>query len=132
MLIVSQTACRKTKFIQNLAKNKIFGEPKNVFWLTKIELPKHREQNIGTCFNRVPVSFLCPQTLDDFNMHLDFFQKKRENVIVNDSVMGKKIYLISLLSWTTFLALLTDFANFLTVARKFNFSCVYVFHTIYP
>ena len=23
-------------------------------------------------------------------------------------------------------------ANFLTVSRKFNFTCVYVFHTIYP
>ena len=131
MLIVSQTAYKKTKFIQNSAKNEKFGEPKNVFWLTKIELPKYREQNIATCFNGVPVRFLYPQTLDDFNMHLDFFQKKSENVIVNDSAMGKKIYLISLLSWATFLALLTDFKNFLTVARKFNFSCVYVFHTIY-
>ena len=25
-----------------------------------------------------------------------------------------------------------DFANFLTVSQKFNFTCVYVFHTIYP
>ena len=25
-----------------------------------------------------------------------------------------------------------NFANVLTVARKFNFTCVYVFHTIYP
>ena len=25
-----------------------------------------------------------------------------------------------------------NFSNFLTVARKFNFTCVYVFHTIYP
>ena len=24
-----------------------------------------------------------------------------------------------------------DFANFLSVARKFNFTCVYVFHTIH-
>ena len=25
-----------------------------------------------------------------------------------------------------------DFANFLTVSRKFDFTCVYVFHTMYP
>ena len=24
------------------------------------------------------------------------------------------------------------FASFLTVARKFNYNCVYIFHTIYP
>ena len=26
----------------------------------------------------------------------------------------------------------TDFANFLTVSRKFEFTCVYIFHTISP
>lgn len=25
-----------------------------------------------------------------------------------------------------------NFANFLTVSRKFGFTCVYIFHTIYP
>ena len=25
-----------------------------------------------------------------------------------------------------------NFANFLSVEQKFNFTCVYVFHTIYP
>ena len=25
-----------------------------------------------------------------------------------------------------------DFSNFSTVSRKYGFSCVYVFHTIYP
>ena len=25
-----------------------------------------------------------------------------------------------------------EFSNFLTVSRKYGFSCVYVFHTIYP
>ena len=40
----------------------------------------------------------------------------------------KIIYLISFLSWTTF----RDFANFLAVSRKFNFTCLYVFQTMYP
>ena len=25
-----------------------------------------------------------------------------------------------------------DFSNFLTVSRKYGYSCLYVFHTIYP
>ena len=25
-----------------------------------------------------------------------------------------------------------DFSNFLTVSRKYGFTCVFVFHTIYP
>ena len=27
---------------------------------------------------------------------------------------------------------LEEFANFLTVSRKFGLTCVYIFHTIYP
>ena len=55
----------------------MFGELKNLLWLTKIELSKDRQQNISICFHGVHVRFLCLPTLDDFNMHLDFFQKKR-------------------------------------------------------
>ena len=77
VIIFGQTGYSKITFIQNLAKNKMFGELKNLFWLTKIELSKDREQNISICFHGVHVRFLCLPTLDDFNMHLDFFQKKR-------------------------------------------------------
>ena len=72
------------------------------------KLLKDREQNISSCFPGVLVRFLYPQTLDDFKIYFDFFQMNRENDIVNDIAMGEKIYLISLLSWTTFLVLLTD------------------------
>ena len=63
-----------------------------------------------------------------------FFLKKKEkgNGIVNDSVMGEKIYnkLIVMDDVSGFADISNDFANFLTVARRFNFICVYVFHTI--
>ena len=75
VLIVGQTGRQKTMFTQNLAKNKLFGKLKNVFWLTKIELSKDREQNIATSFHGIPLRFLYPWTSDDFNMHLDFFSK---------------------------------------------------------
>ena len=77
VLIFGQTGCGETTFTQNLAKNKMFSELKNLFWLSKVELSKDREQNISTCFYRVPLTFLYPQTLNDFNMHLDFFLKEK-------------------------------------------------------
>ena len=36
VLIFGQTGCGKTTFTQNLAKNKMFSELKNLFWLSKI------------------------------------------------------------------------------------------------
>ena len=35
VLIVGRTGCRKTTFIQNLAKNQMLGELKNVFLANK-------------------------------------------------------------------------------------------------
>ena len=65
----------------------MFGELKNVFRLTRIEHSKGRKQNISTSFHGKPVRFLYLRTLDDSNMHLEFFQKKRENDIVNDRMI---------------------------------------------
>ena len=69
-LIVGQTGCNKTTFIQNLAKNKIFAKLKEIFWLSKIILSQDREQDISSCFD-LKVNFKYPQTLIDFNMELD-------------------------------------------------------------
>ena len=33
ILVVGQTRCGKTTFIEKLAKNKLFGELKEIFWL---------------------------------------------------------------------------------------------------
>ena len=46
ILVLGQTACRKTTFVQNLGKNKFFGQIKDVIWLTKIVLSRQREENI--------------------------------------------------------------------------------------
>ena len=38
MLVVGQTRCGKTLFVQKLGKNKIFGSMDSVDWISKIEL----------------------------------------------------------------------------------------------
>ena len=50
ILVVSRTGCGKTTFVQNLAENKLFGDIKEVFWISKIDLSKEREDNIRDCF----------------------------------------------------------------------------------
>ena len=44
----------------------------------------------------------------------------------------KKAIGIVLLSWATFLVSSSKFPNFLTVARKFGYHCLYIFHAIHP
>ena len=47
---VGQTGCGKTTFVQNLAKNKMFGEIKMTDWVSKIKLSEKREDNIRKFF----------------------------------------------------------------------------------
>ena len=47
ILVVGQTGCGKTSFVQSLGKNKIFGDGlTGVNWVSKINLTKNREDEI--------------------------------------------------------------------------------------
>ena len=51
ILIVGRTGCWKTTFIQNLGKNRTFGNDIiEVFWVSKIFLNKDREDAIRDSF----------------------------------------------------------------------------------
>ena len=133
-LIVGQTSCGKTTFIQKPGKKKIFGDLKEIYWIKKIPLSTQREKSISSCFQK-NVDFKYRQTVDEFNMRLTCFQRKRH--IDNDIgvVMGENIIFDKLIVMDDVSGLADksdDFANFLTVSRKFSFTCVYVFHAMYP
>ena len=53
ILIVGQTGCGKATSIQKIAKNNLFGELKEIFWISKIPLSAKREKNISTCFKNL-------------------------------------------------------------------------------
>ena len=139
ILVLGRTECGKTTFIQNLAINDFFGELKIVKWVSGIRLSKKREAEIESNFN-CEVNFAYPNDKDELADKIEEYKlesdsqtdendeennvnsfgenKKRDKLIVFDDVSG-----------------LADdskkFASFLTVARKYNYSCIYAFHTIY-
>ena len=138
ILVVGQTGCGKTTFVRNLAKNKMFGDMKEVYWLSKISLSRDRENNIENnidCFG-VNVDFKYPKNLEEFDVCLDFFQRRKEKAnTCNNNFMGENTLLNRLIVMddiSGFADKSENSANFLTVSRKFGFSCVYIFHTIYP
>ena len=71
ILIVGRTGCGKTTFVQNLAKNQLFGDIKEVFWISKLELPTGRENNITDCFENQDVQFNYPNNVEDFDYLLE-------------------------------------------------------------
>ena len=50
VIVVRRTGCGKTTFVQTLAENKLFGDIKEVFWMSKTDLSEKREDNIRDCF----------------------------------------------------------------------------------
>ena len=81
ILVVGRTGGGKTTFIQNLGKNIISGEIKEVTWLSKISLSREREKNIKSCFIDEQIDFKYPNTVEDFDDLLEFFQRKKHPVM---------------------------------------------------
>ena len=108
----------------------MLGGLKEIFWISKISLSSQREGNIRSCFKK-HVEFKYTNN----NMYLDFFQRKRDtesndNILMGEDNVFNKLIVIDDVSG---LADKSDnFANILTVSKKFTFTCVYVFYTIYP
>ena len=137
-MIVGRTGCGKTTFIQNLGKNRMFGKDiKSVFWVSKIRLSGEKEDVIRESFSEQTVKFTYPNNLDEFNYLIDFFKSEKMPESNSESSQGGKIEVEKFIVMDDVSGLADrceDFSNFLTVSRKYGFSCVLinVFHTIYP
>ena len=135
VLIVGRTGCGKTTFIQKLAQNKIFGSDiVNVFWISKIFLCPERKETIRNCFVDQIVQFAHPNNIEDFNYLIDNFMSER-SPSTSENDLGELTQINKLIITDDVSGLADksdDFSNFLTVSRKYGFSCAYVFDTVYP
>ena len=75
ILVVGQTGCRKTTFIQNIAKIDLFGESKEIFWISKISFSTERE-DIKSCFKKY-LDFKYSQNLHNFKHGIRLFSEKK-------------------------------------------------------
>ena len=137
ILIVGRTECGKTTFMQKLALNNFFGKLKKTEWVSGIELSKTREAEIETNFS-CKVDFHYPSDEDELGDQLDQFKLESKSNELNNlknvkNIFGEKSVHDRLIVFDYVSGLANDskkFVSFLTVARKY--SCVYIFHTIYP
>ena len=82
ILIVRRTSCSKTTLVQNLDKNKLFGDVKEVYWISRIELSKYREKNIRDCFVDQTINFDYPNNVEEFNDLLEVYTRKKKSIIL--------------------------------------------------
>ena len=138
VLVLGRTDCGKTSFVQKLALYDFFGTLKTAKWVSGIQLNESREAQIESNFS-CDISFYYPNDvsdlvdlIDEFKLEVESEETDYENVI---SVFGEKINRDRLIVFDDVSGLAdksNKFASFLTVARKYKYNCVYIFHTIYP
>ena len=139
VLVLGRTDCGKTSFVQKLALYDFFGRIKTAKWVSGIHLNESREAQIESNFS-CDISFYYPNDVNDLVDLIDEFKleveseenENNDNVI---SVFGEKINRDRLIVFDDVSGLAdksNKFASFLTVARKYKYNCVYIFHTIYP
>ena len=110
----------------------MFGDIKEVFWISKIELSRERVTNIKECFVGQDVQFNYPNNLEDFDYLLEMGKRNKATYIEND--LGEERLLDKLIVMDDVFGLADksdDSANFLTVSRKYGITCIYIFDTIY-
>ena len=56
----------------------MFGDIKEVYWLSREDKIREREENVSKYFNK-HVDFKYPKSIEDFILCLDFFQRKKKN-----------------------------------------------------
>ena len=138
VLIVGKTGCRKTYFVQILGLHNFFGKIVKVEWVSSIRLSKSREAKIQSCFDS-KVEFLDTQDIEDLKELIETFELRSENLVENDSV-NNSVYgenkimdpLIVMGDVSSLADTCKEFADFLTITRKYRYHCVYVFHIIIP
>ena len=139
ILVLGRTECGKTSFVQKLALYDFFGTLKNAKWVSGIKLNTTREAEIESNFS-CDISFYYPNDVNDLvdlieEFKLEVETEKTDNENQNVTVFGEKIIRDRLIVFDDVSGLADNsnkFVNFLTVARKYKYNCVYIFHTIYP
>ena len=139
ILVLGCTECGKTSFVQKLALYDFFGTLKNAKWISGIKLNESREAEIESNFS-CQTSFYYPNDvneladlLEEFKLEVETEKTDKQNNNVN--IFGEVIDRDRLIVFDDVSGLAdysNKFASFLTVARKYKYNCVYIFHTIYP
>ena len=141
MLVVGQTCCGKTSYVQRLGKNKMFGSIDSVDWISKIELTVATEHQIRESFCYASVEFHYLNDLDEFETISELLKDNKSDVTNNNNAkaddfgMGEKDIFDRLIVMDDVSGLADKskkFCCFLTVSWKYRYSCIYIFHIVFP
>ena len=120
-------------FLQKLGLHNFFGEIVETESISGIEISKTIEAEIPSCFGN-EVEFYNASSPDDLKKLIETVDSvENDDVNINDSVYGENKIMDRLILMDNVSGIADcckEFADFLTVSRKYRYHCVYVFHII--
>ena len=124
--------------VQKLGKNKMLGSIESVDWISKIELSTAREHQIREIFSYASVEFHYPNDVGEIETILELLKDNKSDVNdieADDLGIGEKDIFDRLIVMDDVSALAdksNEFCSFLTVSRKYRYSCIYIYHIVFP
>ena len=140
ILVVGRTNCGKTTFIEKLGLNNFFGQIVKTEWISGKTIDKKREGEIQSYFKNETEVHVAEDE-DELKALIETFKQRSEENEDNqnnknnnvNSLFGenKKLDRLIIMDDVSGIADTSKyFSNFLTVSRKYGYTCVYVFHVI--
>ena len=119
----------------------MFGSIDSVDWISKIELSVAKEHQMRDIFCHASVEFHYPNDLAEFETILELLKDNKSdvNININDeaddlAIVEKDVFdRLFVMDYVSGLAdKSNEFCSFLTVSRKYRYSCIYIFHIVFP
>ena len=123
-----------------MAVNNFFSDIQICYWVSGVSISLAREAEIQSFF-ACPVEFFNVDDYEDLNLLINNLKERNEDTIdsennVNNNIYGENKKLDHLIVMDDVSGIADsprcDFANFLTVSRKYRYNVVYAFHVIKP
>ena len=132
--MLGKTSLGKTYFIQNVAENNFFRETIQAYWISGVHLSLARAAEIQPSFS-FPIDFFNVSDYEDLNILINNLKERNESINnednVNNSIYSENKKLDYLIVMDDVSAIADshrcDFADFLTVSRKYRCNVVMLF-----
>ena len=140
ILVVGRANCGKTTFIEKLGLNDFLGEIVKTEWISGIAIDKKREAEIQSYFKNETEVHVA-EDKDELEYLIEILKQRadddqnveKDNVFMSNFGEKKKLDRLIIMDDVSGIADISKkFSTFLTVSRKYGYSCVYAFHIITP
>ena len=140
IMIIGSTNSGKTSLIQKWAIHNFFGNKiQNVYWVSSLTLDSTRKNEIDSYFSKITLKFAKVSDCNDLEMFIEdlknvaWMSEQEQQPQQQSLSLGETNEFTNLVIFDDMLTIADkskSFSHFLTVSRKYGYTCIYVLHNL--